>query len=207
MTAPVSESPAGATPTGPVEERPRGSRLRTLLIIAVVAIATVVGAYFLTRPTQTVFTPVQVKGDNIAPAPVVGDQARDFVATTISGEPMSLAQLEGRPVWLQFGASWCAPCRVEAPDVQAAHKASAKSRLAVVAVYLAEDSTTVKNFAELMKLTYTQVPDPDTAIASAWGVRGIPVHYFIDAKGTIKATHVGILPPDRIKEYLTQIGG
>ena len=45
------------------------------------------------------------------------------------------------------------------------------------------------------------------AIASAWGVRGIPVHYFIDAKGTIKATHVGILPPDRIKEYLTQIGG
>ena len=77
----------------------------------------------------------------------------------------------------------------------------------MAAVYLAEDSTTVKNFAELMKLTYTQVPDPDTAIASAWGVRGIPVHYFIDAKGTIKATHVGILPPDRIKEYLTQIGG
>ena len=112
--------------------------------------------------------------------------------------------MRGRPVWVTFGATWCAPCRVEAPDIQAAH-AAGQQGVQVVAVYLGEDAAAVNRFAQDLGLTYAHVPDPDRALAAAWGVNGIPVHWFIDSAGTVSATRVGIVGPDQIEGVLSSL--
>ncbi|MDO5534650.1 MAG: TlpA disulfide reductase family protein [Propionibacteriaceae bacterium] len=200
MTAPTTNRPPERTV---VEERPVGSRWRTLLAIAVVAAVVVGGGWWVSRPTtyggSDAVTTVSLPG--AAVAPVVGDPAPDFTATTTTGESITLASLRGRPVWLTFGASWCAPCRVEAPDIQAAHAASTHG-VQVVAVYLGEDAPTIQAFADALGLTYPHIPDPDRTLAAAWGVNGIPVHWFLDADGVVRATRVGIVGPEQIETVL-----
>lgn len=193
--------------SGPVEERPAGTRRRTLLAIAAVSALVLGGGWWITQPAPdggAATASVTVPG--AATAPRVGDAAPDFTATTTDGRSLTLSSLRGRPVWLTFGASWCAPCRVEAPDIQAAHAASGERGVQVVAVYLGEDAAAVKSFASTLGLTYTHVPDPDQKLAAAWGVRGIPVHWFIGADGTVTATQAGIVGPERIRALTGGLG-
>lgn len=193
--------------SGLVEERPAGTRRRTMLAIAAVSALVLGGGWWITQPAQeggAATASVNVPG--AAAAPRVGDVAPDFTATTTDGRTLTLSSLRGRPVWLTFGASWCAPCRVEAPDIQAAHAASGERGVQVVAVYLGEDAAAVKSFASTLGLTYTHVPDPEQKLAAAWGVRGIPVHWFIGADGTVTATQAGIVGPERIRALTGGLG-
>ena len=199
MSAPVSDRPPV------VEERPAGSRWRTLLVIAVITAVVVGGGWWMTRPVMdggsgTGIAAVRIEGASVAPR--VGTTAPDFTATTTDGRTLTLSELRGQPVWLQFGATWCGPCRVEAPDVQAAHQ---RTGIRIVAVYLGEDAPAIDPFTRSLGLTYTHIPDPERRLAAAWGVNGIPVHWFIDSSGTIRATQVGILGPDRIAELLAPL--
>ncbi len=74
--------------------------------------------------------------------PEVGALAPDFTAVTLDGDEVTLSEFRGRPVWLTFGATWCASCRVEAPDIQAAYEESDDT--VVLAVYLSEDADDVR---------------------------------------------------------------
>lgn len=188
---------------GPVEERPAGTRWRVALVVCLVLAVVVGGGWWVTRPAGAMAT-----GEGVTPgAPKVGDPAPDFTALDVDGRSVRLSELRGRPVWVTFGASWCAPCRVEAPDIQAAHAAAGDTGVQVVAVYLSEDAATVERFASTLGLTYTHLPDPEQSLADAWGVRGIPVHYFVDASGTLRSIQVGIVGPDRIKTVLAELSG
>ena len=200
MSAPATDRPPV------IEERPSGSRLRTLLAIALVTAVVVGGGWWLSRPTtyggSDAVTAVSIEGAGAAPR--IGAVAPDFTVTTSTGESLTLSSLRGRPVWVTFGATWCAPCRVEAPDIQAAH-AAGQQGVQVVAVYLGEDAAAVNRFAQDLGLTYAHVPDPDRTLAAAWGVNGIPVHWFIDSAGTVSDTRVGIVGPDQIEGVLSAL--
>lgn len=186
----------------PVEERPKGTRWRTLLVVGLTAVLLGGGGWWVTRPAADAAT---AAGAGVpAAAPVVGGPAPPLAAVDVEGRTVTLDELRGRPVWVTFGASWCAPCRVEAPDIQAAYAAGSAEGVQVVAVYLGEEAEAVRQFAQTLGLTYTHIPDPARELAAAWGVRGIPVHYFLDAAGTVRAIHVGIVGPDRIGELLAQ---
>lgn len=203
----MRERQRGAPASQVTTEYPPGTRWRTLLVISVVAAVVVGGGWWVTRPVMTGgaagnFAAVQVASAGASPK--VGSRAPDFTVSTTDGRALTLSQLRGTRVWLNFGATWCAPCRVEAPDLQAAH-ATVGDGVQIVAVYLGEDKPAIDKFTSSLGLTYTHVPDPNKALASAWGVNGIPVHWFIDADGVIRATQVGILGPDRITELLNQL--
>jgi cytochrome c biogenesis protein CcmG/thiol:disulfide interchange protein DsbE len=177
--------------------RVRQGRLTTIIVMAVTAAIIMVVAFAVNQPRPTAggVTQVDLTGDATGAAPEVGKQAPDFLAKTVDGTTIRLSELKGRPVWLTFGASWCQPCRAENPDIQATLQKHAGSDLVVVAVFISEDATAVKDYADRVGLTYQKVADPDTTIASEYRIVGIPSHFFIDKDGVLRQMRIGSLDP------------
>lgn len=205
-----------STPANVVDEEDAdapGAKKRnfgTFAILGAIALLIMVGVYMIQKPGQQnaqsgAVASVQVSVAPGAKAPAVGDVAPGFTSTTLDGKRVSLAEFKGKPVWLAFGATWCAPCRVEAPDIQAAYEKNKANGTTILAVYLSESPTAVRDYTSRVGLTYTHIPDPQTTIAGEYQVSGIPVHYFIGRDGVVKKVHVGILSPAQIQENLALI--
>ena len=188
------------------QQRIRESRRGTLLVLAVTAAVVIGGAYLIDRPTATAagLQAIALSGPTDGPPPELGSPAQDFTAATVDGEKVSLSSYKGRAVWLTFGATWCAACVAEAPDIQAA-SVKFKDRAVVLAIFIREDPATVRDYANRVGLTYPNVADPDTRIASAYRVYGIPAHFFIDKSGILRAIKTGGLSPEQMAAALTDI--
>lgn len=195
-------------PGRPVSRRTRiaESRFGTLMVLAVTAVLVMAGAYLVNRPdpARGGVVAVRLTGSRGA-APEVGRTVQDFTATTVEGQKISLSGYRGHPVWLTFGASWCAACRAEASDIEAAYERGKSGGLVVLEVFMSEDAGTVRAYAERVGLTYVKVADPDTRIASAYRVLGIPVHYFIDRSGVLRLIKNGSLTGARMDAALAEI--
>ena len=189
------------------QQRIRESRLGTLLVLAVTAAVVIVGAYLIDRPTAAASgtTAVELSGPGGGAAPKIGSPAQDFTGTTVDGKEVSLSSYKGHPVWLTFGASWCAACVAEAPDIEAAYQKFTAKGVVVLAISISEDSAAVRDYATRVGLTYPQIADPDTRIASAYRVYGIPAHFFIDSSGILRETRTGGQSPEQMDAALTAI--
>lgn len=189
-----------------LRERIRTSRYGTAVVLMVTFAVVLVLAHQVQRPADADalngVTAVELTGTGSGEPPAVGRPAQDFTAVAVDGTQISLADLAGRPVWLTFGASWCATCRAEAPDIQAAHAAQGAEGVRVVAVFLNEDPATVADYADRVGLTFPAVADPRTDIASAYRVLGIPAHFFIDSDGIVRSIVTGAMSAERIDESL-----
>jgi cytochrome c biogenesis protein CcmG/thiol:disulfide interchange protein DsbE len=188
-------------------ERIRESRLGTLLVLAVTAALVMGGAYLLGRPTPAAagVTAVALSGPGEGAPPKIGSPAQDFTGTTVDGKKVSLSSYKGHPVWLTFGASWCAACQAEAPDIEAAYQKFKAQGVVVLSVSISEDSATVLDYGNRVGLTFPMIADPDTRIASAYRVSGIPAHFFIDASGVLRSIKTGGLSPEHMDAALTEI--
>jgi peroxiredoxin len=184
---------------------PGGERLRTLLIMLVVGAAIAGGAYLLELSGAASYTTVELTGDTSGARPVVGGLPPDFSATTVTGDPFRLADLEGRPIWLTFGATWCADCRAESPDIEATFKRYAPAGLAVVSVWIEEGDQEVRGYASRVGLDFTMIADPSTALASRYRIYGLPTHFFIGPDGTIREVRLGGLPPEEMDRLAKSI--
>ena len=164
------------------------------LVVAAVLVLALGAAYWLTRDDRSVAAADRVREEHLGELlPAVGRTAPPLVARTISGETVDLRDLRGRPVWVTFGASWCPPCRAEAPDIEDMISEHTDDRLAVVSVYLGEDTDTVSGFTERLGLDYPSVADPDRVLGALYGVRGLPSHYFIAPDGTVSSVRISSL--------------
>jgi len=143
--------------------------------------------------------------DDADAAPVVGAHAPDFVAETLSGDEVHLRNLRGKPVVLNFWATWCPPCRAEMPMLQEYYTKHA-GEYAMVAVNDAEPPEQVKGFIEQQGFTFTVALDPKQAIVGKYHIQGFPTTFFIDADGVIRYTHVGMLDEDTLQAGLQSIG-
>jgi cytochrome c biogenesis protein CcmG/thiol:disulfide interchange protein DsbE len=125
------------------------------------------------------------------PAPVVGRRAPEFTLPALNGTPVALASLRGRPLVLNFMATWCGPCRDELPAIQALtgrHK-----ELAVLLVDLAEDPEDVSIFLESLRVALPTVVDEGGHVSKAYRVRGLPSTFFLDRDGVVRAVQLGAL--------------
>jgi cytochrome c biogenesis protein CcmG, thiol:disulfide interchange protein DsbE len=210
MSQVTTAAPQASPPKG-WQQRIRESRLGTVLVLAVTAAIVMVGAYLVQRPAANATTGVAggttatnvVAGDG--PAPKIGSPAQDFSATTVDGKQVSLSSYKGQAVWLTFGASWCAACVAEAPDIEAAYQKFKAKGVVVLAISISEDSATVKDYANRVGLTFPMIADPDTTIASLYRVYGIPAHFFIDKAGVLHSTKTGGLSTGQMDAALTEV--
>ncbi len=201
-----------AETAAPLDERPKRplrSRVISLGLLALTGAIVLAVAILANQPAKPVTDGLQSVNltGALGSGPEVGKPAPDFAAATVGGTDVVLSELKGHPVWLTFGASWCQPCRAEAPDIEAAYADFKAKGGEIVQVFLSEDGTTVKDYADRVGITYVKVPDPNTTIASQYRILGIPSHFFIAADGTLLAMKVGTLDPEKIKAALAEIGG
>lgn len=187
--------------------RVRESRFGTLIVLGLTTLLVVAGAYLVNRPHAATagVTGVTLTGAATGTPPVVGRPAQDFTATTVDGQKISLSGYRGHPVWLTFGASWCSACRAEAADIEGAYEQAKSGGVVVLAVYISEDAGAVRGYADRVGLTYPKVADPDTRIASAYRVLGIPVHFFIDRSGVLRQVKTGTLTRAKMDAALAAI--
>jgi len=132
-----------------------------------------------------------------------GDQAPDFILQTEDGAYISLDDLKGRPVMLNFWATWCPPCRQEMPDIIKAYETD--DELVVLAVNVREEIGAVKPFAEDFQISMPVVMDTDAKLSELYGVRGMPTSVFIDREGAIVAKWPGLLSEDALTAMLASI--
>lgn len=136
----------------------------------------------------------------------VGSLAPDFSLTdALSGTQYKLSDLRGKPIVLNFWATWCAPCREEMPTLQAAALNNALDHLLVLGVNAGESKNEISEFAHAVQITFPLLIDPDSAVNDLYRVRAYPTTYFIDKDGKIAAFHLGILTPDLLQQNLDTI--
>ena len=103
---------------------------------------------------------------------------------------LSLAELRGYPVVLNFWASWCVPCKEEAPAFAAAAK-KLKGRVAFVGMDTQDLSSDARRFLNRYKVNYVSVRDGTDKTYTAYGLTGVPETYFIDRRGRIVVHKIG----------------
>jgi peroxiredoxin len=130
-----------------------------------------------------------------AVAPEIGAIAPSFEAASLTDASLSLSDLRGETVVLNFWATWCEPCRVEMPELQALYEAHQPDGLRVLAVNLGETAAQAQQWVESLGLTFDILQDPDGRIASLYQLRGQPSTYVIAKDGVI--THIFYGPASR----------
>jgi cytochrome c biogenesis protein CcmG/thiol:disulfide interchange protein DsbE len=138
--------------------------------------------------------------------PRPGDAAPPFQLSTDDGKSVSAASLRGKPVYLNFFATWCGPCRVETPSIVALSKKYAARRLRVVGVDVGENAGKARDFAHDFGVPYVLAIDPDSTTRSTYG-GGLyfPLHVFIDAKGVVRLYHPGEMTAGQIEAAIAGI--
>lgn len=194
-----------AVSSPPVPQRRRTGVLRTVAVVVVTALAIGLVAYLVDRPAEGV-TGLTLTGTVADAPPGAGEEPPDFSVTTTDGTVVRLSDLKGQPVWLTFGASWCSQCRAEAPDIEAAYQRYRDRGLVVLAVFQ-ESVESAADYATRVGLTFRMGVDPDTRIASAYHVVGIPTHLFIGADGRVRELVIGGLKPDDMDGHLDALLG
>jgi thiol-disulfide isomerase/thioredoxin len=116
-----------------------------------------------------------------------------FALADLDGKDWNLAALKGRPVLLNFWASWCEPCRVEMPSLEQLAKRHEKAGLTVLSVNYQEGPPVIRHFLELLPLSLPILLDRDGEVASAWTPRVFPTTVLIDRRGVPRQSVIGEL--------------
>lgn len=181
-------------------------KTRQFWVVSIIAVV-VLGSVWVVF-SQTIRTN-QLEGDTVItlqPAPIPGHPAPDFALRTLDGEILRLSSLQGEPVIVNFWATWCAPCRKEFPDFQAAYTDNA-DRLTIIGVNStsADQEERIAPFVEELGVTFPIVLDEDGDTVEAYHVRGLPTTIFIDADGVVAEVFTGPINKAYIEARLADL--
>ena len=177
----------------------RGLNLRRLgfgyLVAALVVpllLAALLGAYLVSRiPT--------------AASTAIGNAAPDFSVADLDGNPIRLADLRGRPVIINFWASWCGPCVEEFPLLREAAVRHAGEGLVVIGIVWADRSEAARDFMARNGATWAAAMDPGEQVSRDYGILGPPETYFIGRDGIIRARQIGQMSASSLDAKLAVI--
>lgn len=149
-----------------------------------------------------------------APASAVeeGERAPEFHAPSLDGKGgVSLGDYRGKVVYLDFWASWCAPCLVSLPILEELRREFPADRFQILAVNVDREPAKARSFLRKRKIGYPSATDPDGRIPETFGLETMPTSYLIDGKGVVRHVHTGFRKGDvgdiraRIRGLLSEV--
>ncbi|HWD45815.1 MAG TPA: TlpA disulfide reductase family protein [Actinomycetota bacterium] len=201
--APPDQAPA-PRPKGPV----RSGRRLILVVLVVVAVVLPAAATLLGRRAPATrlepLTPPAAPSTAVQTYPA-GTPAPALRLPGLDGAQVDLAALRGRPVVVNFWATWCEPCVREFPLLRSAAADHRGQRLVVVGVLAGDRPAAGRAFVRRHRATWPVGLDPDAAAAGRWGAVGLPHTYFVRADGTLASHQLGELTRASLDRQLARI--
>jgi peroxiredoxin len=132
-------------------------------------------------------------GSSSEQTPMPIDSAPEFQLQSLDGQVVALSSFGGKPVMLNFWATWCGPCLGEMPYIQEVFEDEEwrEQGLVILAINVGESSSKVGKFMEENGLNFEVLLDADQIVAQRYSIRGIPTTFFIGKDGIIKDAKVG----------------
>jgi cytochrome c biogenesis protein CcmG/thiol:disulfide interchange protein DsbE len=137
--------------------------------------------------------------------PNFNQPAPDFALQTVDGQTVTLSELRGKPVIVNFWASWCGPCREEFPLLVSAYQQYAPQGLQIVGVIHDDAAQTATDFARGYGATWPLALDPSDQAWNAFHAAFVPVSYYIDRDGIVRAVSYGPPPSGFLDDQIRQI--
>jgi len=189
---------------------PRVRKLIRVLPILCVVLFVALLAFGLSRqaPDETIETALADR--RVVPAPGFelprlqrgepGQRLDARLAPALADGEVGLAELRGSPVVLNFWASWCVPCREEAPRLERAWHDSRDDGVIFVGLNMQDVTDDAREFMREFDVSYLNVRDQSDAVARGWGLTGIPETFFIRRDGGVVAHVVGAISREQLSE-------
>ena len=150
----------------------------------------------------TGFLVVQGCSENPAPAKEI---APDFRLRLFNGGSFKLSDYKGKPVLINFLASWCIPCREEIPVLNEAYDEYKPKGVVFLAIAVDDTEENARKFIEEFKLSFPAGLDKSGDIKNAYGLYGVPMTLFIDKEGVIDYLHPGLVTKELLNHELDKL--
>jgi peroxiredoxin len=199
---------------------PRSRLAGFAVLAAAITVALGVVGYFVLagdsgRAGQPAALPGTLSGEPAAPGtgvldpqrPEIGKLAPDF-ALYDARDGLTIRKLSdfrGKPVVVNWYASWCSPCKQEIPDFETAYQAN-RDTLVILGVDALEARSKAVGILDELNATYPAVVDPTGVVTDHYRVSGLPVTFFIDKDGILRAQKTGQIQRDELEQNLAKIG-
>lgn len=126
-------------------------------------------------------------------SPMIGRLAPGFALALFDGQAVALDDFRGKVVFVNFWASWCPPCRAEAPMLEATWRRLQEQGVVFLGVNTQDEEPRARDFLQEFGITFPNGRDPDGRIAIDYGVWGLPEAFIVDSAGRITYKHIGTL--------------
>lgn len=178
------------------------------IILAVLCVVAVLVAVwrFAGSPVQESSQSMETHAEQATEA--AAQTALDFTVYDLEGNPHNLSEFRGKPVVLNFWASWCGPCKSEMPDFEEAYQQYGE-QIQFLMVNMTDGSAetveTVTEFIAAQGYTFPVYCDSDLDAVTTYGINAIPVTYFIDAEGCLVAGQRGMLSAEQLQQGIDML--
>lgn len=135
----------------------------------------------------------------------VGDLAPDFTGTTVDGETVTLSDLKGKVVLVNMFASWCGPCRVEAPHLAEVYNSIDKDKFEFVGLNLQETPGAVEGFQDEFFIEFPLVLNEGGDLTNIYSPIGLPTSWFIDQDGVVRFVFSGPMIQESLQAILADV--
>ena len=129
-------------------------------------------------------------GANMNPSEWIGKPAQDFQGTDLKGEELSLKNLRGQVVLLDFWATWCPPCIAEIPNLKKTYERYKDQKFQIVGISLDRSTKPLEAYIKKEELRWLHYWDKSRKVSTIYKVRGIPSTFLIDGEGIIRKTNL-----------------
>jgi peroxiredoxin len=177
--------------------------------IGLIAIALIAGLIWFSQSTSISTGNESAAMNGAFIAPEVGAIAPDFALVTLDGETVHLSDFQGKPVILNFWATWCPPCREEMPALEAIWQQHGAGDVVVLGVDQGESVAVVEKFIrDRVDTTFPILMDSDHTVGDSYFVRSLPTTFFIDRNGFIQEIRIGgPLSLTFLQDQVKKLGG